>query len=238
MDKSNKIPLYLQLVEELISKIENNDYQENDKLPSERELCEMYDLSRITVRNALQELERDGYIYKLHGKGTFVSSKTYKQNLVKLYSFTEEMEKIGKEPKTKVLSFRTIKADKRYANRLDINAGDEMYEIKRLRSADDEPLMYETSYLPAKKFPDLKKEDLEQKPMYQIFSDRYGVTVTKAVEQFSATNLREDEAQHLNYDISRPAMLIKRYAYYNDEIIEYTVSVISGQKFNYTVELS
>lgn len=238
MDKNNKVPLYLQLVEELISKIEKNEYQQDDKLPSERELCEMYDLSRITVRNALQELERDGYIYKLHGKGTFVSSRTYTQNLVKMYSFTEEMKKLGKIPNTKVLSFKTIKADNRYGKKLDIEPGEIIYEIKRLRSADDEPLMYETSYVPANKFPGLKKEDLEETPMYQIFSTRYGVTVSKAVEQFSATNLREEEALHLKYDISRPAMLIKRYAYCNDEIIEYTVSVISGQKFYYTVELS
>ena len=96
MDKNNKVPLYLQLVDDLIKKIENNTYKKDEKLPSERELCEMYGMSRITVRNALQELDRDNYIYKLHGKGTFVSSKTYKQNLVNLYNFTDEMKKIGK----------------------------------------------------------------------------------------------------------------------------------------------
>lgn len=238
MDKTTKVPLYLQLVEELIYKIENKEYEENDKLPSERELCEIYSLSRITVRNALQELERDGYIYKLHGKGTFVSSRSYKQNLVKLYSFTEEMKKIGKTPFTKVLSFNTIKADRRYASKLKISPGEEIYEIKRLRLADDEPLMYETSYIPSNKFPDLKRIELETTPMYEIFSNKYGVSVSKAIEQFSATNLREEEAKHLNYDTSRPAMLIKRYAYQNEEIIEYTVSVLSGQKFYYTVELS
>lgn len=238
MDKTTKIPLYLQLVEDLIHKIDNKEYEENDKLPSERELCEIYKMSRITVRNALQELEREGYIYKLHGKGTFVSSRTYKQNLVKLYSFTEEMKKLGKTPVTKVLSFNLIKADKRFAEKLKINPGDELFEIKRLRIADDEPLIYETSYLPKNKFPELTQKELESTPMYDIFSEKYGVSVSKAIEQFSATNLRSEEAAQLNNDANTPAMLIKRFAYQNEEIIEYTVSIISGHKFNYTVELS
>ncbi|SEI56568.1 GntR family transcriptional regulator [Alkalibacterium gilvum] len=238
MDKNNKVPLYLQLVDDLIKKIENNTYKKDEKLPSERELCEMYGMSRITVRNALQELDRDNYIYKLHGKGTFVSSKTYKQNLVNLYNFTDEMKKIGKTPQTNVLSFKTIKADKRYAERLQIEPGEEAYEIKRLRLADDDPFIYETSYLPKYKFPDLTKEDLENSPMYKVFNEKYDVSVSKATEQFRATGLRKEEANYLKLESNQPAMMIKRFAYNEDELIEYTVSIISGQKYYYTVELS
>lgn len=238
MEKNNKIPLYLQLVDDLIEKIENKVYKEGEKLPSERELCDMYKMSRITVRNALQELDRDGYIYKLHGKGTFVSPKTYKQNLVNLYNFTDEMKKMGKTPQTKVLSFETIKVDKRYAERLQLDPGDEAYRIKRLRLADDEAFIYETSYLPKYKFPGLSRKDLEETPMYKVFNDKYGIGVSKALEQFRATGLREEEAKFLGQETNQPAMLIKRFAYSQDVLIEYTVSIISGQKYYYTVELS
>lgn len=238
MDKKSKIPLYLQLMEYLIKKIEANEYEVDEKLPSERVLCELHDLSRITVRQTLQELEREGYIYKLHGKGTFISPKSYNQDLVKLYSFTEEMKAMGKIPKTRVLSFQQIALDERLAAKMNLTSFDEVFQIVRLRLADAEPLMYETSYLPKKTFPNLTEEDLVNRPMYDVFTEDYQVGVTKATERFSATSMRTEEATHLGMSADHPAMLIKRFAYYHDKLIEYTISVARGDKFDYTVELT
>lgn len=120
INKNLKIPLYLQLMQEIIKKIDNGFYKENDKLPSKRELCSMYNLSRITVRQALQELEREGYINKVHGVGTFIAPKRYDQPLVKLYSFTEEMKKIGKNPSTKVIEFTTLTIDEHLAKKMNL----------------------------------------------------------------------------------------------------------------------
>lgn len=238
MDKTSKVPLYLQLKEELIKKIDNQIYKEHEMLPSERKLCEMYDLSRITVRQSLQELEREGYIYRLHGKGTFVTPKSYNQKLVKMYSFTEEMKKIGKIPTTKVLSFSEIAIDQQLASKMNLEPFEDVFRIVRLRLADDIPFMYETSYLPKRVFPNLTATDLVERPMYDIFHEDYQVNVTKVVERFSATLIREDEAQHLQAKENQSAMLIKRLAYYNDTLIEYTFSVTRGDKFEYTVELT
>lgn len=224
-------------MEDLIKKIKSQTYRENEKLPSERELCELYELSRITVRQALQELEREGFIYKQHGKGTFVAPKSYNQNLVKLYSFTEEMKEMGKKPTTKVLSFQEIAIEERLAEKMDLTLNDEVFQIVRLRLADDEPLMYETSYVPKKLFSELTRVDLETRPMYDIFYDDYEVVVTKALERFSATIIREEEASHLQMAKEQPGMLIKRFAYHHEQLIEYTISVARGDKFDYTVEL-
>ncbi|WP_235817521.1 MULTISPECIES: GntR family transcriptional regulator [Gracilibacillus] len=238
MDKASKVPLYLQLMDELILKMDNKELQVDQKLPSERELCEIYNLSRITVRSALQELEREGYIYKLHGKGTFVSPVSYHQKLIKLYSFTDEMKKLGKTPTTQVLSFQEIALDERLAHKMNVTALDEVFQIVRLRLADQEPLIYETSYLPKETFPGLTKNDLNERPMYEIFRQEYQIHVTKAVEHFSASSLRKEEADYLQLTAGSPAMLVKRLAYHNDQLIEYTVSVTPGDKFNYTVELT
>lgn len=238
MKKNSRVPLYFQLMEDLIRKIESKEYVEHEKLPSERELCKIYEMSRITVRQALQELEREDYIYKLHGKGTFVAPKTYNQRLVKLYSFTEEMKEIGKQPTTAVLSFKKIAANERLATRMNLEPLDEVFQIVRLRIADGEPLMYETSYLPKKIFPTLVEEDFKGRPMYDVFLEDFQIGVTKAIERFSATSVRETEAKHLNMNMNQPAMLIKRSAFHHEQLIEYTISVARGDKFDYSVELT
>lgn len=238
VDKKSRIPLYLQLTEFLIDKIESKEIGLDEKLPSERELCEIHNLSRITVRQALQELERDGYIYKLHGKGTFVSPQTFNQNLVKLYSFTDEMKKIGKVPSTEVLSFKEMILDERLSLKMNLPPYQEVFQVIRVRYADDEPLMYETSYLPKNIFTKLTESDLRNRPMYEVFSDDYQISVTRAIESFSATNLRNEESSILHLAPAHPAMLVKRFAYSEDNLVEYTVSVARGDKFDYTVELS
>lgn len=237
MDKASRIPLYLQLMEKIVEKIEMEDYEEHDQLPSERELCDIYGLSRITVRQALKELEHEGYIYKLHGVGTFVAPKSYDQNLAQLYSFTKEMEKLGKVPRTEVLSFSVISVDERLARKMRLKPLDEVYKVERLRIADNQPLMHETSYLPRKLFPSLTKRDLSERPMYDVFYEDYQIALTNATERFSATLIRKEESEYLEVDINQPAMLIKRYAYNHDKLIEYTNSVARGDKFAYTVEL-
>lgn len=239
MTKNKKTPSYINMIEDLIQKIQDGTYPVGETLPSERTLCDLYGYSRTTVRRALQELEQDGYIHRVHGKGTFVSDQTYNQKLVSLYSFTEEMKKINKIPTTDVLSFKEVMSDERLMRKMkhEINETDKLYEVKRLRLADNEPLMYETSYIPAELFPDLSKELLQSKPMYEVFTEKYQLPVTRAIESFSATSLREEEAKLLHAKTGSPAMLIKRFAYNDDRLIEYTVSITIGYKFEYTVEL-
>ena len=107
VDKNSRTPLYLQLMNILIDMIENS-LEENEQILSEREICEIYNVSRTTVRQAMDELEKEGYIYKIHGKGTFVSPKRMNQDLISFYSFTEEMKKLGKVPSSEVTGFEIV----------------------------------------------------------------------------------------------------------------------------------
>ena len=237
IDKQSRIPLYIQLMDIIIRKIEDGIYKPENKLPSERELCEMYDVSRMTVRQALLELEREGYIYKLHGLGSFVSPKSYLQSLDKLYSFTEEMKKIGKVPESIVLQFETIPPTPKIAKRLKIHADENVHKVTRLRLADKEPLIYEISYLPERYFQGLTKKHLEAKPMYDVFREDYKIVITKAIETFSVTRIREEEGHWLKVKKNEPAMLIKRQLFSYENVCEYTTSIAKGDKFEYTVEL-
>src|SRR5699024_8368685 len=148
------------------------------------------------------------------------------------------MIQLGKTPTTKVLSFEKITIDERLAGKMGLEIHDDVYKVTRLRLANGEPLMYETSHLPCKVFPDLTKDELIKKPMYDVFSEEYNIGVTRATERFTATTSRKSEAEYLQVLESQPSMLVKRYAYNNDRLIEYTICVARCDKFNYTVELT
>ncbi|CAM4242322.1 GntR family transcriptional regulator [Bacillus manliponensis] len=234
--KDNRTPLYYQLMDLIVEKIENGSLQEHDKLPSERELCEIYDVSRTTVRQTMQELEKEGYIYKKHGKGSFVSPRIYNQSLVKFYSFTEEMKKYGKVPSSKVISFSVMNCGKKISKILNVDI-EEVYQITRLRLADGEPMLFETSYIPVRLFPHLTKGELEQTPMYEIFRTKYKVQITKAVENFRAVVTNDENARWLQIQAGEPSLLLERITYAKEGVIEYTKTIARGDKFTYTVEL-
>ncbi|MCT4565840.1 MAG: GntR family transcriptional regulator [Maledivibacter sp.] len=238
IDKSSRIALYYQLMDIIIEDIETGKLKENDKLLSERELCDQYDISRATVRQAIQELEKDDYVYKLHGKGTFVSPKRFQQNLLKFYSFTEEMKKKGKKPSSVVIDFKIVCVDEKIAKKINLNEGDMLYEFTRLRLADQTPMMLETTYVPYDRFPGIKRFDLENEPMYDIFTKRFNAVFTRAEETFHVALIRDNEAELLKIPKDAPSLLIERITYENDSIIEYTKSVARGDKFKYYVVLT
>jgi GntR family transcriptional regulator len=237
IDKSSRTPLYLQLMNILIKKIEK-DYEENEQILSEREICDKYDVSRTTVRQAMDELEKEGYIYKVHGKGTFVSPKKLNQDLISFYSFTEEMKKIGKNPSSEVTGFEIIQASDKIASKFKMESGDLLFKISRIRKADNIHMIYETTYLPFNRFKELVKEDLVEKPMYDVLIKKFNVKLTSAEEIFQPILTNKLESIYLGIKEGNPSLRIERITYENKDVIEYTVSVARGDKFKYRVKLN
>jgi len=239
LNKNSSVPLYNQLIDAIINDIEAGVYKVDSKLISERELCELYDVSRTTVRLALKELEKLGYIYKVHGRGTFVAKKPEeKQNLVENYSFTDSMLKLDKVPKTIITSFEKIPVNKHLAKMMKLDKEKDVYRLERVRLADEEPMMYESSFLPESNFPELSRKLLEAKPLYGVFEENYNERVRFADEEFSASLLSEKESEMLKIDQNEPCQRIQRLSYNaNDEIIEYTRSVARSDKFIYKVRI-
>lgn len=235
MVKSNrKRPLYDQLVDLLKGKIEN-EFEPDSLLPSERELVDQYGVSRTTVRQALQELEQMNYIYRRHGKGTFISDlRNHATNLSGAYSFTDQMKSLGKHPETKILLYRVVEASKYFANKLNVPLGEKLIKIKRLRLADGVPMMLERTYLPLKLFLSLTEERLAEKPLYEIFSEDYGQIVKMAEEEFYAGIARINDSEFLDIHEGTPVLNLVRTTYNSkNEIIEYTLSVARGDQFKY-----
>jgi len=233
---SNGKTLYYQLVDVLKKQIEGSMFS-HEKLPSERELEKRYGVSRITVRLALQELEKEGYIYRRHGKGTFVADLSKSAaDLAGSYSFTEQMKALGRKPETIVLSFEQIEAKKKIAQALNISLGESVFEIKRLRLANKEPLMLETSFLPVQPFLSLTKEQMENKPLYDIFFDDFNQKIRLADEEFYASIASKEEAESLQVAIGAPVLHLVRCTYnIKNEVIEYTLSVARADQFHYKI---
>lgn len=237
IDKQSTIPLYSQLMDILIEKIDNKELKENQKIPSERELCVLYDISRPTARKAIEELVKSGYIYKEHGKGSFVNHERYKQEFMGLYSFSEEMKKLGKKPTSKILDFRVQECGSKIASIFNCDPRKKVYVIIRLRMADSVPLMIEKNYLPFYRFSDLTKEKLEKNSMYFLFDNEYNVSVTHAEEIFQPVLIRNDEAELLDTVEGSVGMLIERIAKENSYVIEYTKSISISRKYKYIIKI-
>ncbi|HEL2595280.1 TPA: GntR family transcriptional regulator [Streptococcus suis] len=229
-------PLYLQLVDKLEVAIRER-MAPNDKLFSERELTQVYGVSRITVRLALQELEKRGLVYKKHGKGTYVSEiSDTAVDLSQAYSFTEQMKKIGKVPRTSILSFKLVKASDYIAQHLQLSQGEEVFEVERLRLADEVPMMLERTYVPASLFPALTAIRMREKPLYEIFLEDYGQTIRLAEEEFYASIALDNEAKILGIPSNSPVLHLVRKTY-NDKnrIIEFTFSIARADQFRYKI---
>lgn len=237
VDKTSRTPLYLQLMNILIDIIENT-LEENEQILSEREICEIYDVSRTTVRQAMDELEKEGYIYKVHGKGTFVSPRRMNQDLISFYSFTEEMKKLGKKPKSEVTGFEIIQAGDKISSIFKISSEDLLYKISRIRMADGIHMLYETTYLPFNRFKGITREKLEERPMYDVLIKEFNARLTSAEEFFQPILTNKLESIYLDIKEGSPSLKIERLTYENESVIEYTVSVARGDKFKYRVKLN
>lgn len=236
IEKRDKIPIYSQLVDILVSEMEL--MKPGDKLPSERQLCRLYDISRTTVRQAISELELNGYISRIHGKGTFVSNKdSSKHNLSEYYSFTEQMKHIGKSPKSTVLEFSFERSNKFVADKLNIIEGKKVIRFQRLREADNIPMMLETTFIPFDDFSKINKDLLDQMPLYDIFEKKYKRKIKHVEENFSAGLIGREEGAALKIDVGVPCLKIKRLSSDMDnKIIEYTISFARADQFAYKVE--
>lgn len=237
VDAYNKAPLYCKLAEKLEEKIDDGTYKSGDKIPSERELCDLYNVSRMTVRLAIDELERLGKIEKIQGKGTFVLNKSIVQSLNNVYSFSKEMEKQGKISSTRIIAREVIEANSKISKHLGIKENEKVIYLERLRLAENVAVMVEKTWFPYEKYYFLMNIDFNTKGLYKTLEDDYGVVINKAVETFKATELNANESKMLSCHKNQFGLLVKRTSYMNDEIVCYSTIVSKGDIFEFTIQL-
>lgn len=230
-------PLYDKLVELLREKI-TNEMEPGDPMPTEREISELYGISRTTVRLALARLEKLGVVTRQPGERAVVASpkNAAVANLLSIHGFTEQMGVQGKVPTSRMLEFKQLGCPRHVAVLLNVEPGDMVWRIRRLRLADGVPLMVERTYLPGTLFPELDEEELTQHSLYNVLLDRYNEQVDVVRQDIYASIANNDEAALL--EIPEGAAVLRLAMVANDaegKPIEYTRTVARADQFRYSV---
>jgi len=200
-----KLPKYYQVKRQLLEL--TAALEAGSPVPPERELARSYGTSRTTVRQALAELVVEGRLLRMQGKGTFVAKPKVAQ-LLELTSYTEGMRAHGLHPQTKILDIGYVTADEQLAALLGIRAGGRALRIHRLRLADGEPMSIDTSHLPARRFPGLRKQLEGDRSLYEILRAGYGIQLAEAEETIETVLADPHDAQLLGVDAGLPLLLL------------------------------
>ena len=239
IQRGSPIPLYFQLKEIMRAKVQSGEWQPGSLIPSERELCQQYGLSRMTARQAITELVTEGVFYREQGKGTFVSRRKIRQQLEQLTGFTEDMSARGQRPSAKVLSAQMCPADEASAEQLRVAPGESIFCLQRLRTADGEPLAIEHSKINFRGCEGLVHDDLEQQSLYRTLEDKYGLPLAEAEQELEAGLAGEEEARLLNISVGSPVLFTRRTTYTErNQPIEYATSVYRGDKYKFFTRLT
>jgi GntR family transcriptional regulator len=232
------VPLYRRIQADLRERIVSGELAPGTQLATEQELMAHYEVSRATVRQALAGLVGDGLVEIRRGLGTYVGRIPVQHRLGGFYSFSREIERHGMRPGTRVTSLGVHPADERIAAALQLEPGTPVVALGRIRLADDEPLVTETSHLPAARFPGLERVDFTRQRLYDTLTSSYGVRPVRARETFEPVLLEPDEAETLGGHAGDPALRVERTTFDGEgEVIEYCVSTLRADRYRYSVEL-
>lgn len=234
-DVDYKSPFYLQLREVVRAKIEEGEYPPGMAIPSENELSEMYGVNRLTVRSALDALVAEGLLKRIQGKGAFVVGDLLERDLDTLTGFRQTMSERDAEPGTKILAKSRRKAGGKFARIFGIGEDDDIFYVRRLNSANGEPISIEHTYIPASKVPKLDGIDLGVFSLYEVYGF-YGVSPVRAYETLDIATLEARDARMLGIDPDQFVLLLTCYTYdKSDEVIEYTCGYTRVDKCSFTV---
>lgn len=238
IDRNSPVAIYFQIKEDIESKIASNILKEGDKLPTEKELCKQYGVSRITIRRALQELENDDMVKSIQGKGAFVSSSSIKQDLTMFYSFSDEIIKRGFVPSSIFVQLSLETPSNVIKKALELDEDEKVYMLMRIRMADNHMIALDRSYFSEKRFKDFDKKYLANGSLYEAFDKYYGVKANTAVEEIESVPIPKEDAEIIGAKENSPYLLVKRISMANDLPIEYNYRLVNTKNYKYRIKLA
>ncbi|HYN88690.1 MAG TPA: GntR family transcriptional regulator [Ardenticatenaceae bacterium] len=237
VDKSSPIPLYYQIAEWIRELIKSGRLKPGDQLPSERELVDQSEVSRMTVRQALAYLIREGLLVARPGIGTFVADPKLAHTVLHLLGFTEEMMRRGGMVSSRVLEQTVVVPPTGVATALRLRPGEQAVKIVRLRRVAGTPMLLETIYVPAALSPGLEHEDLDTGSLYALLEQHYGLSLNHAQETLEATTANEYEGDLFGIPPGTAMILVEGTTYLRGgQPVEYFKAVYRGDRFKFQFE--
>lgn len=235
IDPRSPVPKYFQL-RDILMELISTELAVDDPIPSERELNRRFNLSRMTVRQAIDHLVSEGRLYRVPGKGTFVARPKIEMPL-RLASFTEDMRARGMSPGSQDLARRTINAGQHLGKLLGLAPDELVYVLERLRLADGVPMAIERCHVPAKLAPGLLTKDLTSRSLYTVFEDDYGIILDAGEQTIEAVNTDPADARVLGIPVGSAVLQLGRRSFSGGVPIEYVVATYRGDRYQLRVAL-
>ncbi len=233
------VPLYIQIAEGLLERIESGDLAPGSRLPPERELSRMLSVTRMTLRQALQSLEAQGLLTRKQGVGTYVAEPKIEREAGQLVPFTKGMKQRGHTPGAKLIKLEQRAANAIVAKQLQISVTAPIYYGHRLRLLNQEPVMLEKFILPVQQLPNFDNHDLVGRSIYTILETEYNIIVSQAEQSLEAVQASEYEANLLGVEPGWPLMLEERLGFdQNDIPIEVAKDLYRGDRFRFITKIA
>jgi GntR family transcriptional regulator len=230
-------PKYFQISREIISSIQRGALSPGSPVPSENEIIEKFSVSNTTARKALHELEKEGWVTRVKGKGTFVRDQTVVRAINRIFGFTKNMIEAGRKPATKLTGFRLHNLNhSQTINGREYTLKGPYCEIERIRYADGIPMMKETRYISLQLCPEIQRRNLEQS-LYGVYEKEYGMRLTEINQMLSAVLLEGDALRHFNLEKPVPAFRVEGVSFCGkDMIIEMEDSIYRGDMYRFAAK--
>ena len=236
---SVSLPAYLQIEEELAERIEAGELSPDSRMPTERELAQAFSVSRMTLRAALARLEQRGLILRRQGSGTYVAQPKLRQDASHLRGFFEGSVGQGVFPVSRLIEKAEIAPTRHLTQELGLRAGEAVYKVVRVRSANGAPVVLETSFFPARVVPGLLDRDLERSSIYRLMDRHYRARPVRARQWLEPITAGPSEAALLELAVGSPLMLVERTAWdARGRAVEHARDLYRGDRSRFVTELT
>ncbi|WP_040978539.1 GntR family transcriptional regulator [Oceanobacillus jeddahense] len=231
--KRKRVVKYKLIETDILQKIKSGEYMKGQLIETEQELAKQYNVSRVTVRQATNNLVAKGYLSRSQGSGTYVTSQNVVGRTTVAKSFTEEMHELGKKVTTEVLDFKIIPASEEISYKLQIEKEMPTYYIRRLRKADDEPIQLETSYMNVKDYPDLSYENISESK-YKYIEENKNLTIDFSHHIVVPIMPTEEIANYFECDLYSPLLKVLNTTYLTTgEVMDFSELILNTDKYQY-----